>query len=62
MHTNTYSIGARLLAPGGLGAKHIGLFPGAAINTDAAQVASSINRALDSLEAGKCAQAGSGAA
>ena len=53
MHTNTHGTGARLFAPGGLGAKHIGLFPGAAINTDAAKVAFSINRALDSLEAGR---------
>lgn len=53
MHTNINSTGARLFAPGGLGTKHIGLFPGATPDTDAAQVASGINHALDLVEAGE---------
>ena len=41
-----------LFGPGGLGAKHSHLFPGAAPNISATQVADRINRALDQVEAG----------
>lgn len=45
-----------LFAPGGLGAKHISLFPGAAPDASAAQVAANINHALDLVDAGEFEQ------
>lgn len=62
MSTEVQRAAERLFGPDGLGAKHISLFPGASINTDAALVASGINRALDSLEVDTGAQADSTAA
>ena len=51
--STTVQRGDRLFGPGGLGAKHSILFPGAAPNISATQVADRINRALDRVEAGQ---------
>ena len=43
----------RLFGPGGLGIKHMSLFPGSAPNVSAEQVAAGLNLALDRVESGQ---------
>lgn len=58
MTTQAQRATPRLFGPGGLGAKHICLFPGSEPGMSAAQVAANLNLALDRVEAGEDGQAG----
>jgi hypothetical protein len=58
MSTEVQRAAERLFGPGGLGVKHIALFPGSSPNVSAEQVAAEINRALDQVEAGEFALVG----
>jgi len=52
--------GARMFAPGGLGAKHNTLFPGTRPGATAEEVAAGLNQALDRVEAGDFELVGDG--